>query len=302
MFFSVIIPTYNRAALLGEALKSVFAQTFKDYEIIVVDDGSTDGTEEMLAGLAGKVRYYRQENKGPGAARNLGIYNAAGDYVAFLDSDDVWLTWTLEVYAEAITENAQPNFVTGHGEPREQEFEITSGQWPRRFLKTKDFLELSEIRYGFAGTPGMTVKTQVVRMAGGFVDRFINGEDQDLCLRLGTAPGFVYIESPPVYLQRTDATHVSRDLDKSIAGINLLLEREHAGVYPGGPDREKVRRGIIGSAARSVSINCAKEGNIPEALRLYQVTFGWQWQQGRWKYLLGFHLFILTRMLKSKRP
>jgi glycosyltransferase involved in cell wall biosynthesis len=95
MLFSVIIPTYNRAALLCTALDSVFAQTFTDYEVIVVDDGSTDGTAAMVASYGGRVRYFQQQNKGPGAARNLGAQHATGEYLAFLDSDDLWFPWTL---------------------------------------------------------------------------------------------------------------------------------------------------------------------------------------------------------------
>ena len=89
---SVIIPAYNRADLIEETLDSVFAQTYRDYEIIVVDDGSTDDTRAVLAPLAaaGKLRYTYQENAGLPAARNTGIRMAAGQYVAFLDSDDLF--------------------------------------------------------------------------------------------------------------------------------------------------------------------------------------------------------------------
>jgi len=113
--FSVIIPTYNRRELLRQALASVLAQTFTDYEIIVVDDGSTDGTREWLATVSDQVRVLIQENRGPGAARNLGIQNAVGEYVTFLDSDDIWFPWTLEIYERAIREASRPAFVSGCG-------------------------------------------------------------------------------------------------------------------------------------------------------------------------------------------
>jgi glycosyltransferase involved in cell wall biosynthesis len=88
---SVIIPTYQRAHAIGNAIESVYAQTFQDWEIVVVDDGSTDGTEELLKQYAPRVRYFRQENRGPSAARNYGIREACGEWIAFLDSDDIWL-------------------------------------------------------------------------------------------------------------------------------------------------------------------------------------------------------------------
>lgn len=90
---SVIIPTYNYARFLPESVGSVLAQTFRDFEVVVVDDGSTDNTADVVGGLATdpRVRYLRQENQGDAAARNRGVRNSSGRYLAFLDSDDLWL-------------------------------------------------------------------------------------------------------------------------------------------------------------------------------------------------------------------
>src|SRR3546814_65596 len=108
-FFSVVIPTYNRKKFIGTTLKSILAQQCTDYEIIVVDDGSTDGTRESLASYGSSVRILEQPNYGPGAARNLGLGEARGDYVAFLDSDDIWFPWTLETFATLITKHDSPS-------------------------------------------------------------------------------------------------------------------------------------------------------------------------------------------------
>ena len=113
MLFSVIIPTFNRVALLRETLSSVFAQSFKDYEVIVVDDGSSDGTADYLQLLGEKVQVLIQPNRGAGAARNVGAAAAKGLYLAFLDSDDLWFSWTLEVYQKVTLQNASPSFFTG---------------------------------------------------------------------------------------------------------------------------------------------------------------------------------------------
>ncbi len=88
---SVIIPTYNRAAYILEAVESVLSQTYKHVELIVVDDGSTDATGELLLQQGEKLTILHTSHEGPGAARNCGIAAARGDYIAFLDSDDVWL-------------------------------------------------------------------------------------------------------------------------------------------------------------------------------------------------------------------
>ena len=95
---SVVIPTYNRARYVGRAIDSALAQTHRAYEIIVVDDGSSDDTESVLKDrYEERIRYIRQDNAGPSAARNVGIRAAKSEFIAFLDSDDVWLPRKLEV-------------------------------------------------------------------------------------------------------------------------------------------------------------------------------------------------------------
>lgn len=93
---SVVIPTYNHERYIAEALDSVLAQTYKDYEVIVVDDGSTDNTREVVKSYGDAVRYIYQQNKRMSAARNTGIRAAQGEYIAFLDSDDTWYPQKLE--------------------------------------------------------------------------------------------------------------------------------------------------------------------------------------------------------------
>jgi glycosyltransferase involved in cell wall biosynthesis len=87
---SCIVPVYNGERYLREALDSIFAQTYRPLEILVADDGSTDRTPGIVAGFGDRVRYLRQENQGPAAARNLGIRAATGNFIAFLDADDLW--------------------------------------------------------------------------------------------------------------------------------------------------------------------------------------------------------------------
>jgi glycosyltransferase involved in cell wall biosynthesis len=102
---SVIIPTYNRAALVVEAVESVLAQTFTDFELIVIDDGSTDETAARLALYGKALRYERQERSGVSAARNRGLALTSGQWVAFLDSDDLWLPRKLEIQVDFLAGN-----------------------------------------------------------------------------------------------------------------------------------------------------------------------------------------------------
>jgi glycosyltransferase involved in cell wall biosynthesis len=104
-FISVVIPTYNRASFFKEAIDSVLSQTFRDFELIVVDDGSTDETPELLLSYGNKIKVIKKANKGPSAARNRGIKAAKGEWIAFLDSDDVWKPDKLEKQVQFIKDN-----------------------------------------------------------------------------------------------------------------------------------------------------------------------------------------------------
>jgi len=108
---SIIVPTYNRAHLVGRSIESALCQTHRDFEIIIIDDGSTDETFDVVKPFFKhpQVRYLRHEkNKGHQAARNTGIKNANGEYIAFLDSDDVWVPKKIELQLAALTERDQP--------------------------------------------------------------------------------------------------------------------------------------------------------------------------------------------------
>ena len=106
MDISVIIPTWNRSELLPRALESALSQTLLPIEVIVVDDGSSDNTRDIVRSDFPAVRYFYQSNLGVSAARNRGIYEASGDWIAFLDSDDQWLPEKLEFQYQAICKNS----------------------------------------------------------------------------------------------------------------------------------------------------------------------------------------------------
>ena len=109
---SVIIPAYNRATLIGETLESIFAQTIAPHEIIVVDDGSSDGTADVVRALDSKILVFEQENQGAGAARNFGFQKASGDLIHFMDSDDLISPNTYEAQLETLNRH-KADFVYG---------------------------------------------------------------------------------------------------------------------------------------------------------------------------------------------
>ena len=110
---SVIIPVFNGERFLTEALNSVLSQAYPNLELICVDDGSTDGSREIIERAPGKIRYLRQENSGPAAARNRGLEIANGDIVAFQDADDIWPPRKLEIQLAALEKDLTLEIVMG---------------------------------------------------------------------------------------------------------------------------------------------------------------------------------------------
>src|SRR5690242_3196573 len=111
---SVIVPTYNRAAFLPQTLRSILSQTSPVYEIVVVDDGSTDGTEAVLAEFKGAVKYIKIVNGGVCAARAVGLAHATGDWIAFCDSDDLWLPNKQAMQLELLSMEPSLEFIFGN--------------------------------------------------------------------------------------------------------------------------------------------------------------------------------------------
>jgi GT2 family glycosyltransferase len=301
-FFSVVIPTYNRAGLLEQALASVFAQELTDYEVIVVDDGSTDETQAVLARYGERVRALRQENQGQGAARNLGIQHATGEYVAFLDSDDVWFPWSLATYREALDMYGRPSVVMGTP-ARFQRPEELAGvrREPMRTQAFSDYFATAE--ESFVRTACViAVKAEALRRVGGFTSRRIISEDHELLYRLGTEPGFVWVEAPRVVGYRQHGSSSSRELERGYEGLCYQLEQERQGRYPGGAARRRERLTLILHGARHVSRWLVAHGRPDLALELYRLSLRAHLVVPRWRYMLGFPPWMVaSTLLKLRR-
>jgi Glycosyltransferases involved in cell wall biogenesis len=111
--FSILITTYNREKYLKETIDSVLSQTFTDYETIIIDDGSTDRTAELVKSYEVRIKSIFQSNQGPEVAHNKGFYEANREYIAFLDDDDLFLPWTLATYNRIIREFDSPPLILG---------------------------------------------------------------------------------------------------------------------------------------------------------------------------------------------
>ena len=300
MLFSVIIPTYNRVALLKEAVASVSLQSFTDYEVIVVDDGSTDGTADYIQGLNHKLRVLRQPNRGPGAARNFAATNAQGQYLAFLDSDDLWFPWTLSLFAEAISKFSSPTLLSGEFIEFANENEIDTAQnQPSEMVYFRDFLASSEMSYSVGA--GTCVLSREAFLRARFLEDQLNGEDHDLILRMGTQRGFVRIVRPSTLAYRRHGNRETGNLTRAVGGTLRLLRRERSGAYPGGPRRAAERRRILTRHARPIALACLQEGRLRQGWDVYRSILVWNARLGRWRFLLGFPALALLILLRRRR-
>jgi hypothetical protein len=296
-FFSTIIPSFNRAALIAQTLDSVLAQEFADNEIIVVDDGSTDGTLDILAGYADRIRLVQQPNGGPGAARNRGVEHATGKYVAFLDSDDLWFPWTLATYKAVIDQNGGPSIVTG---PHADFYDGTEldalRPCPPRHRSYADFLASPR---SWIIPSGLVLTPQAHRAAGGFRTDIWICEDGDYWLRLGCAPGFVQIAAPTTVGYRLHQGGISQAYAGRAKGVNALLDAEQAGAYPGGGGRQRERMDYICTHARATSLACLRTGQKAAGIGIYRRTLAWNLRLGRWRYVAGFPAIATLQAARS---
>ncbi len=178
---SVIIPTYNRAKYITRAIDSVLNQTYQDFEIIVVDDGSKDNTKEILTPYMNKIHYLWQENRGISAARNIAIQRATGEYIAFLDSDDVWLNNKLQIQVDILNKSFNIGLVHNKMIMLSEQGQKV-GMKPKR-ESGKDFKELLEIG-GDLPTSSVMVRRECFDKTGLFDENLPIMEDFEMWLRI----------------------------------------------------------------------------------------------------------------------
>lgn len=188
-FFSIVIPTYNREKHISKAIESVLAQSFKDYEILVIDDGSTDRTSDILKVHNNAIKYIRINNQGVSEARNTGIRHARGEWIAFLDSDDEWEPDKLLLTSYDISYN--PNIIAHIGNVLLVKVDGTSTNYFEHrncLCKYGMYCNIEEpfchVLENQIFLSGLAAKKSIVAKNGEF-DRMLNFmEDYDWCLRL----------------------------------------------------------------------------------------------------------------------
>lgn len=218
---SVIIPTYNRSNLVCEATDSVLNQTYKNYEIIVVDDGSTDNTKRVLEKYDSKVRYIYQNNKGCAEARNVGIKIAKGKYIAFLDSDDIWLPKKLELQMEFFNNNCYAEFLYTNGFIQDLQKYDMKPYYNDTFKPSAGNVLPKLFLGNFIITSSVILKKELFDKAGYFDELIIKCEDYNMWLRLACLCNFDYLDHP-LTIYRIHPNRESRNYKEDFRYLNRL--------------------------------------------------------------------------------
>ena len=300
-YFSVIVPTFNRARFVVATIESVFAQTYRDFELIIIDDGSSDETPGILKGYSDHAKIVSQPNRGPGSARNHGAQLARASHIVFVDSDDVWFPWTLETYRK-ITEEA-PDVVLILGAPVHFSCSQSLAQVKQdslSYVVYNDYLATSRTNL-FRGSGVMAIQANMFRELGGFAESRAYSEDLDFLMRCGECGPLAAISSPLTLGRRTHGLSSVGNMQLTYQGMKRLLELEQQKQYPGGSTRKWERRRLLCLQARAVSNWCLKAKMRSEAFDVYFRTFQWQLRLGYLLHLVKIPTLALFPWLRVVR-
>ncbi|MGN8224556.1 glycosyltransferase family 2 protein [Gracilimonas sp. BCB1] len=218
---SVIIPSFNRVDLVERAIQSVIDQSYPEVEIIVIDDASDVDIRHRVEGLPG-VKYYRnKENRGACYSRNRGIQEAKGEYINFLDDDDVLLPTKLETQVECFKQSNDPDLgmVTCHAN------DGRSGEFIIRENKVKgDIYNLLLNRFSVSGIETMLFKTDFIREIGGFDENLQSSQEYDLLIRFAEHYTVDYVDEVLTKEFRS-VNQISTNFDKKIQGARYLYKK-----------------------------------------------------------------------------
>lgn len=232
---SVIIPTYNRAAIVVRAIESALSQTYRALEVVIVDDGSTDNTSEVVGAYGSRVRYLRQENAGVSAARNLGLRQSRGEFLALLDSDDTWEPWKVEAQVAALQMHQHVGLVwtdmsavSANGSLQQQKYlrtmysaydVVSLGDFMRQVASLGDLGAHAPSELHSAGvfsgnlrhpillgnlfhTSTVLFRKSWCAATGGFDESYKRaGEDYEFYVRLASVGDVIFIDAPSVRYQ-----------------------------------------------------------------------------------------------------
>lgn len=266
---SVIIPTFNRAWCLREAVDSVLGQEFRGFELIVVDDGSSDETPQLLLGYGGALRMLRQKNRGVSAARNAGVAAARGELIAFLDSDDIWLPGKLACQVDFF--NRHPAALICQTE----ELWVKNGRRVnpgKRHRKRGGMIFAPSLELCLVSPSAVMLRRGLFDRVGLFDERLPACEDYDLWLRVSSRYPVGLIETPLILKRGGHSDQLSRawGLDKYRA--DSLARLISSGMLT--PDQRRAAEVALRRKCRVYAAGCRKRGRHAEASHYEQLSAG----------------------------
>lgn len=287
---SVIIPTYNRSEILPRAIESVLNQTFTDFELIVVDDGSTDNTESVVRSYNdNRIRFVKQQNCGANSARNNGIRHATGKYISFLDSDDKFAEkYLTTVIGILCSNNNQPDGVLT---PYQTDYRTTA---VNNRMENK-LVEYSEIinRNVVIGFSGLTVRSSIFKEIQ-LDENLPSFQDYDFVIRLYDA-GFTLrsIKEPLVIKYKDESDRISSDPTRRIEGAERIFEKHYSKLT----NKAKAQLHYL------IALAHTKNNDLSQARLNFKKTI--QHEPTRWlayiHYVSTIHPQLSTSFMKIKR-
>ena len=266
---SVIIPTYNRADFLEEAIESVLSQDYKDFELIVIDDGSTDETRDIIKAYPGSVVYIYQDNRGVSYARNRGIKKSSGEYIAFLDSDDKWLPKKLSSQMDFLERN--PHALICYTE----EIWVRGGVRVNPMKKHKKYSGMifeNVLPLCIISPSSVMIKRRLLFNEIGFFDESLPAcEDYDLWLRIA-ARHHVYLIETPLIVKR--GGHHDQ-LSQKFIGIDRFRIKALINIMESGILSTEQYNASLMELRRKCTIfgnGCIKRGKQEEGERYLKIT------------------------------
>jgi len=213
---SVIIPAYNAEKFLEEAINSVLNQTYPNMEIIVIDDGSTDNTKSKVLSFK-NIRYIYQKHSGIAEARNRGIENAEGEYIAFLDADDLWMPHKTEIQLNFLLKNPEYAAVSTDWLIFENGKIISESYLSSRYIDPQKSFYENLLRENIALTSSVIAKKDVIVKVGMFDTSFCTYEDRDLMLRISAEYKFGLINEVLVK-KRNHPSQATKSIENIMLG------------------------------------------------------------------------------------
>ena len=270
---SVVIPVHNRRQYIGRAIDSVLSQTFTNFELIVVDDGSTDDTPDLLNSYGTRIRVIRQRNSGPEVARNTGVAAAYGEYIALLDSDDFYFPTTLETYDRVIQAFDSPPLIVGSDTYYQDGTPIPVQPEGPGTIETIQFADCLSKTVPLALMCSLyVIRRSTYKAVGGFRNstaKTWHGDIVDFLLRLGTCGPLIIIRKPYTTAYRVHQENSVKSARPHASGLLEVARCERQGSYPGGPERRRDRYAFLGGISAQWAVaHCWRDGDRGMAFRL----------------------------------